>query len=110
MPASPGTSRVVSVNSPPSASSTGPAAKAFMRISGPLVSSIVATAAPSSSRTWRSLLSVASWLSCVPCEKLKRAAFMPVRMSSRSFSSSSTEGPMVQIIFVFLKKVSSNIR
>ena len=107
MSALPGTSRVVRVKAAPSASVTGPSSKVFTRISGPLVSRMVATAAPSSSRTRFTLFSRARWLSWVPWEKLKRAASMPVNIRARSFSSSSTAGPMVQIIFVFLKGYTS---
>ena len=41
------------------------------------------------------------WYSWLPWEKLKRATFMPCRMSWRSTSSSSVAGPMVQTILVF---------
>ena len=37
-----------------------------------------------------------------PWEKLKRATFMPLAISSRRTPSLSVEGPRVQIIFVFL--------
>ena len=80
----------------------GPFSKLLMRISGPLVSSMEATGAPSSSRTRLSLVRVARWLSCVPWEKLKRAQFIPAKISLRRVSSLSTEGPRVQITFVFL--------
>ena len=100
----PSTSRVVSVNSCPSLRVTGPSVKVRMRISGPFVSRMVARGTPSSSLTCLSFMSVARWLSWLPWEKLKRAASMPAPISARSLASSSTAGPMVQIIFVFLKE------
>ena len=72
-----------------------------VRTSGPLVSSMMATGTPISSATLRTRSIMAFWLSWVPCEKLKRATFMPFSMSLRSVSSSSQAGPMVHTIFVF---------
>ena len=84
----------------------GPSAKVLMRISGPLVSRMVATGAPRVSRTFLNMVSRASCSAWEPWEKLKRAAFMPFRMSFCMVSGLSTAGPRVQIILVFLRFIS----
>ena len=105
--ASPSTSRVVRVKGAPSWSSTRPQPKARMRISGPLVSKMVATGRPRLSLTRLNRVSRAPWVSWVPWEKLKRAASMPDRMSCSMTSSLSDAGPRVQTIFVFLMLATS---
>ena len=98
---SPSTSRVVKVKVSPASSWMGPSRKVLTRISGPLVSKMVATGSPSSSRsrvTASSFLAASSW---VQWEKLNRAAFMPPSISRRRTLSSSVAGPSVQMIFVF---------
>ncbi len=95
-------SSVVSVNCCPFSSVIFPPAKSRRRISGPFVSSSAATGSPSSFLTLQSVLYFSSCSSCVPCEKLKRATFIPALISLRIISSLSLAGPRVQIIFVFL--------
>ena len=48
--------------------------------------------------------SVSLWYSWVPCEKFRRATFMPLRTSLVSISTLLVAGPMVQTILVLLKR------
>ena len=93
-------SSVVRVNFCPSFSTTFPSLKSRVRISGPFVSRRVAIGRFSSRRSFRILLKRALCSACVPCEKLKRATFMPASMSPRIVFSSSLAGPSVHTIFV----------
>ena len=99
---SPTISSVVRVNVCPFFSSTLPLANSFRRISGPFVSSRAATGRFISSRSLRSIVSLPNCSSCPPCEKLKRATFMPSSIRLRITFSSSVDGPNVHTIFVFL--------
>lgn len=47
------------------------------------------------------LLSVSWWYSCVPCEKLNRATFIPALSNFSSIGTDLDAGPIVQTIFVF---------
>ncbi len=40
------------------------------------------------------------WSSCVPCEKFRRATFIPASIKDRSSSSEDDAGPIVHTIFV----------
>ena len=97
---SPGTSRVVKVNSCPSIRLTGPFSKVLMRYSGPLVSNMMAMGRPSFSRTRLMRWMRSRWSAWVPWEKFSRATFMPASQSWVSISSLSQAGPMVQMILV----------
>lgn len=50
---------------------------------------------------WRKLLSVSWWYSCVPCEKLNRATFIPALSNFSSIGTDLDAGPIVHTIFVF---------
>ena len=98
----PSISSVVSVNSWPGFNSSFPPSTSPIRISGPLVSRSAATGLSyflrSSLSFWiRPLCS--SW---GPCEKLKRATSIPSLTSCSITSPLSVDGPIVQIILVFL--------
>ena len=98
---SPIISLVVKVNSSPAFSVILPFAKVLILNSGPLVSSIMGMGAFLISLTFFIVSIFCACSSCVPCEKFKRATFMPASMSSESISSLSLAGPSVQMIFVF---------
>lgn len=107
--ASPGSSPVVRVNTCPRLSCALPSLKFFRRISGPFVSRRMATGRSFSPRSalMRSMRTFCSaWL---PCEKLKRATFMPFSTSASSTPSRSVAGPIVHIIFVFLMFTSDSL-
>ena len=94
-------SRPVSTNCCPGSNVTFPSSNIPVRISGPFVSKSIATGFPHFSRIAlrRSIRSFcSSWL---PCEKLKRATFMPPCINFSKTSSESVAGPIVHIIFVF---------
>ena len=103
----PTTSSVVRVKVSPGSRVTVFASKLLMRISGPLVSRMVATGRPMASRTDLSMFSRSRCSGWLPWEKLNRAASMPVRISVRIMSSLSTAGPRVQMIFVLLIVITS---
>ena len=73
-------------------------------ISGPLVSSSVATGILSSSRSLFITSARRLWSLWPPCDILNLATFIPLNISSRRTFSSSVAGPSVQIILVFLIK------
>ena len=98
---SPGRSSVESVYFCPYSSTTG-VSNAPVRISGPLVSSRMATGTSSSSRSFFTMSARRLCSSCLPCDMLRRATFMPLRISLRRMASSSVAGPSVHTIFVFL--------
>ena len=52
-------------------------------------------------QTLRTRSSTAWWPAWSPCEKLKRATFMPASMSDARPSSDQHEGPSVQKILTF---------
>ena len=99
--ASPGRSFVVSVYFCPWVSITF-SANFPVRISGPFVSSRMATGTSSSFRSFFTISARRFCSSCVPCDIFRRATFMPLKISSRSTASSSVEGPSVHTILVFL--------
>ncbi len=99
---SPTMSSVVTVKAAPSSRVTWSVLKVRMRISGPLVSRMVATGIRSSSLTCRTRLSRPRCSSCLPWAKLRRTALAPDKSSFLNISGLSTAGPSVQIIFVFL--------
>ena len=105
----PSTSSVVSTKVCPFFNSTEPAENCFTRTSGPFVSSIVATGKPSLSRTATNSSNLFLCSSCVACEKLKRATFIPLFINSSTTFGSFVAGPSVQTIFVFLIFLSSEI-
>ncbi|MBT9155033.1 MAG: hypothetical protein DDT39_01723 [Firmicutes bacterium] len=96
----PATGLVVSVNESPADRVIGPSAKVPIRISGPLVSSMIAMYLPSSSAASRIALSLTKCSSCVPCEKLSLAMSMPARIKLCSMGFSELAGPIVQTILV----------
>ena len=49
------------------------------------------------------VLITSRWLSWVPCDMLRRTAFIPASYILISISYELVEGPAVQIILVFLK-------
>ena len=95
-------SSVVSRNVAPASKKAFPPSKSRSRISGPLVSCIIARGRPSSLAAFFARLIFISCSAWSPCEKLKRATFIPARSSSFNFSSVCDTGPIVQTIFVFL--------
>ena len=95
-------SSVVNMNFCPSLSSAFPPEKSRSLISGPFVSSNVATGSFSSPLIFTTLANFFLCSSWLPWEKLKRATFIPASISSLSLSSLSLAGPIVQIIFVRL--------
>ena len=105
MLSSPTTSRLVKEKSAPSASVIFPFLKVRMRYSGPLVSSMIAMGRPSSART-ALIMSIFFWCSSwVPWEKFRRATFRPCLHMARKTSGFSLDGPMVQMILVFLMAI-----
>ena len=79
------------------------------RISGPLVSSIMAVCSPCFRRSSFTRSMRALWSACVPCEKLNRAQSMPESMSCSRTPAPSEAGPSVQMIFVFLIVLSHRL-
>jgi len=73
-----------------------------VRISGPLVSNIIATGIPNSLEIRLTRSTVARCSSFVPWEKLRRATFIPASTRSRTTESSNDAGPKEHTIFVFL--------
>jgi len=72
-----------------------------VRISGPLVSSAMASRRPSSgvsSTDLRALAITSPWYSYEPCEKFMRTMFMPASRSLVSISTDLVLGPMVQMM------------
>ena len=57
---------------------------------------------PNSLRSLRSIFNLPICSSCGPCEKLKRATFIPSSINALITASLSVDGPNVQIIFVLL--------
>ena len=53
-------------------------------------------------------LMAAAWEAWVPCEKLRRAAFIPAALSRSNSASDSLAGPIVQTILAFRIGVSSS--
>ena len=69
-----------------------------VRISGPLVSSAIATSRPSSGVSftdWRTFATTDPWYSYDPCEKFIRATLRPASRSIVNFSTSFVFGPIV---------------
>ncbi|OQA06264.1 MAG: hypothetical protein BWY65_02230 [Firmicutes bacterium ADurb.Bin373] len=97
---SPLTGSVVSVIRAPSARWTGSSLKYPRRISGPLVSSIMATYLPHSSAACRIASIFRLCSSCVPCEKFRRATFIPASINFFKIFTLSLAGPIVQTILV----------
>ena len=98
----PSISSVVRIKSCPLSSSAFPSTKSQSRISGPFVSKRVATGKFNSLLILITFASFCFCSSCVPCEKLNLATFIPASINSLKVSSFSLAGPIVQIIFVFL--------
>ena len=97
---SPSTSSVVRMNSAPSLSSTLPSLNVLILYSGPFVSSMIAIGRFIFSLTLL-MRSIFSWCcSCVPCEKLSLATFIPASNIFDNVSSLSEAGPIVQMILV----------
>src|SRR5262249_18057390 len=67
---------------------------------GPCRSAMIAIGRSSSSETSRTRRIRSAWSSCVPCEKLRRAASIPARASSSTRSRDDDAGPSVATIFV----------
>ena len=97
---SPSMSSVVRTNVAPSLSSTFPSLKVLILYSGPFVSSMIAIGRFIFVLTLL-MRSIFSWCcSCVPCEKLSLATFIPASNILDNVSSLSEAGPIVQIILV----------
>ena len=94
-------SSVVKVKGSPSFKKTLPSLKVLMRNSGPLVSSRMGSGMFFSARTFLMTAIFCACSSCVPCEKLMRATFMPASAIAEMTSSVSEAGPKVQTILVF---------
>jgi hypothetical protein len=60
----------------------------------------MATGRPISFAIARTALMTSACCSCVPCEKLIRATFIPAVMSARNTAGDDDAGPIVQTIFV----------
>ena len=93
-------SEVTRVNCEPVASSAEPPSNLPRRISGPLVSSMIAQGIPRRSRAslMRSMTFLCS--SWVPWEKFRRATFIPVSIIFSIISGEFDAGPRVQTILV----------
>src|SRR5688500_1414381 len=83
----------------PSSSMIG-AGRSPMRIRGPWRSPSIATGRPTSLAMTRTALMTSACCSCVPCEKLMRATFIPAVMSARKTAGDDDAGPIVQTILV----------
>ncbi|SIN59029.1 Uncharacterised protein [Mycobacteroides abscessus subsp. abscessus] len=103
----PSTSVMLTVTSEPFSSSISPSFMLCVRISGPFVSSKIATVLPNLLETLRIVSILALCSAWSPCEKFKRATFIPALISFSSISSDSDAGPIVQTILVFLIIISS---
>ncbi len=95
----PSRSRVVTVTVWPVFTSRLPFSNLPRRIFGPWMSWRMATGTPTFFAARRMRFTRRRCWSCVPCEKLSRATFMPARMSSSMISAESEDGPSVQMIF-----------
>ncbi len=103
---SPTMSSVVKVKVSPSFKVIFPFSKVFILNSGPLVSRMIGRGTFFCSLTFFIFAIFAACSSCVPCEKLSLATFMPASISSESIFSLSLAGPNVQMIFVFFIECS----
>jgi hypothetical protein len=54
-------------------------------------------------------MDAAAWLSCVPCEKLSRAASIPPAISRSNWASEWLAGPMVQTILALRMEVLASM-
>ena len=102
----PTTSSIVIINLLPASKKTSGSANSPVLISGPLVSSNIATGLLSSSLTFftTSILPLCS--SWEPCEKLNLQTLRPFCINFFNTSSLWEAGPKVQTIFVFLALLS----
>ena len=94
-------SAVCTVIVEPLTSSTSSPTSIPVRISGPLVSSAIATGLPSIGKsTWlcRALAITSPWYSYEPWEKFMRTMFMPASRSLVIISTLLVLGPMVQMM------------
>ena len=99
---SPIISSVVRVKSSPAFSSIGSCSNVPIRILGPERSAMIATRIPAALDALRRLSMTFLWLSKSPCEKLRRATFMPALIIFSIISDDWDAGPMVQTILVLL--------
>ncbi len=98
---SPTISSVVKVNVSPSFNFIFPVEKVLILNSGPLVSSMMGRGTFLRFLTFLIIAIFCACSSCVPCEKLSLATFMPASTKSDKTFSLSLAGPSVQIILVF---------
>jgi len=85
----------------PAIKETMPSFMLFVRISGPFVSKRIAHILPVIFDASRMLTIRAPCSSKSPCEKFKRATFIPAFINLTSVSTDSLAGPIVHTIFVF---------
>ena len=83
-----------------------PAASVPVRIFGPCRSCRIDTGLATRRDTRRMVAITAAWSAWVPCEKFKRATFMPAAIRAAILSSELLAGPMVQTILVRRKLAS----
>lgn len=58
---------------------------------------------------WRKRFNISRWPACEPCEKLKRAIFIPACKSETNTSTCAVAGPSVQMIFVLRAFESADV-
>ena len=80
--------------------SIAPFSISCVRISGPLVSKRIAITRPVSLRIFLIVLIRSKCSAWSPCEKFKRATFIPASANAANFSGASLAGPIVHTILV----------